>query len=122
MQRTEVEACKEIKVVHLGMNKKLNIYLFPCIPNTIAFYSVLTSYSTIPEGSALIFNEVILNDGDGYVLISEWHSTRTKHVNMNYNYSYTRGVDSLFADMTVLLEYSRCPLMVMACTISPPIF
>ena len=37
--------------------------------DTIAFHSVLTSYSTIPDGSTVIFNEVLLNEGDGYVLL-----------------------------------------------------
>ena len=37
------------------------------IPDTIAFHSVLTSYSSIPDESTLIFNEVLLNEGDGYV-------------------------------------------------------
>ena len=32
---------------------------------TIAFHSILTSYSTIPFGSAVLFNEVLLNEGDG---------------------------------------------------------
>ena len=34
---------------------------------TIGFHTVLTSYSTIPESSAVLFNEILLNEGDGYV-------------------------------------------------------
>ena len=32
--------------------------------DTIGFTSVLTSYSTISVGSILLFNEVLLNEGD----------------------------------------------------------
>ena len=39
------------------------------VSDTIAFHSVLTSYDTIPGESAVIFNEVILNEGEGCVLI-----------------------------------------------------
>ena len=39
--------------------------LFLPVSDTIAFHSALTSYSTIE--SAVIFNEVILNEGEGYV-------------------------------------------------------
>ena len=38
---------------------------FP-ITDTIAFNTVLTSYVSISEGSAFLFNEVLLNEGDGY--------------------------------------------------------
>ena len=33
--------------------------------DTIAFHTVLTSYDAITEGSAVLFNEVLLNEGDG---------------------------------------------------------
>ena len=33
--------------------------------DTIAFHTVLTSYSSISEGSPVLFNEVLLNQGDG---------------------------------------------------------
>ena len=33
--------------------------------DTIAFHSALTSYSTIPNQSEVVFNEVLLNEGDG---------------------------------------------------------
>ena len=36
-----------------------------CVLDTIAFHTVLTSYETIPTGSAVLFNEVLLNEGDG---------------------------------------------------------
>ena len=45
----------------------LNFYVFYFVSDTIAFHSVLTSYSTIPDGSNILFNEIILNQGDGYV-------------------------------------------------------
>ena len=35
------------------------------ISDTIVFHIVLTSYSSISEGSAVLFNEVLLNEGDG---------------------------------------------------------
>ena len=38
--------------------------------DTIAFHSALTSYSTIPDETAVVFNEVIFNQGDGYVQLS----------------------------------------------------
>ena len=41
---------------------------FVSVSDTIAFYSVLTSYDTIPFDSTLIFNEVLLNEGDGCVM------------------------------------------------------
>ena len=37
------------------------------LSDTIAFHTVLTSYDSIPAGSAVLFNEVLLNEGDGYV-------------------------------------------------------
>ena len=43
-------------------------HYFFSVSDTIAFYSVLTSYSTIRPDSAVIFNEVLLNEGDGYVI------------------------------------------------------
>ena len=43
--------------------KEISIRL---ISDTIAFHTVLTSYDTIPEGSAVLFNEVLLNEGEGY--------------------------------------------------------
>ena len=43
------------------------------IPDTIAFHTVLTSYNTIPEESAVVFNEVLLNEGDGYVSCTKRH-------------------------------------------------
>ena len=36
-------------------------------PDTIVFYCVLTSYTALYEGSTLIFNDVLLNAGDGWV-------------------------------------------------------
>ena len=35
------------------------------ISGTIAFHTVLTSYDTVPDESAVLFNEVLLNEGDG---------------------------------------------------------
>ena len=35
---------------------------------TISFNAALTSYDTIPDESAVLFNVVLLNVGDGYVL------------------------------------------------------
>ena len=39
--------------------------MYLSVLDTIAFYSSLPSYSTIPEGSTVVFNEVLLNEGDG---------------------------------------------------------
>ena len=39
--------------------------LLLCIAETIAFHTVLTSYSTIPYETAVEFNVVLLNEGDG---------------------------------------------------------
>ena len=36
--------------------------------DTIAFHTVLTSYDSISIGSAVLFNEVLLNKGNGCVL------------------------------------------------------
>ena len=33
--------------------------------NTITFHTVLTSSSSIPDESAVLFNEVVLNQGEG---------------------------------------------------------
>ena len=41
------------------------IFILFYILDTIAFHTVLTSYSSIPIGSAVQFNEVLLNEGDG---------------------------------------------------------
>ena len=40
-------------------------YTFFLFSDTIAFHTVLTSYDTISTGSAVEFNEVLLNEGDG---------------------------------------------------------
>ena len=36
------------------------------IPDTIAFHAVMTSYDTIFAGSPVIFNEIQLNEGNGW--------------------------------------------------------
>ena len=51
-----------------SIDLKFSWYFF--FSDTIAFHSALTSYSTIPDESAIVFNEVVLNEGDGYVLSS----------------------------------------------------
>ena len=41
------------------------------VSDNIAFYSTLTGSSPVPpmpEGSTIIFNEVLLNEGDGWVI------------------------------------------------------
>ena len=38
------------------------------ISETYAFHTALTSTPTISEGSAVLFDEVLLNEGEGYVL------------------------------------------------------
>ena len=35
------------------------------ISDTIAFHTVLTIYDTIPDESVVLFDEVLLNEGDG---------------------------------------------------------
>ena len=35
------------------------------LSETIAFHTVLTSYDTIAGQSVVVFNEVVLNEGDG---------------------------------------------------------
>ena len=35
------------------------------VSETITFHTVLTSYGTIPDESAVLFNEVLLNEGNG---------------------------------------------------------
>ena len=42
-------------------------YWIFCISDTVAFHTVLTSYNTIIPESAVLFNEVLLNEGDGQV-------------------------------------------------------
>ena len=39
------------------------------VSDTIAFHSILTEYDTIEIGSTLIFDRIILNEGDACVLI-----------------------------------------------------
>ena len=57
--------------------ENLGYYCILCMPasgcfdlflGTIAFHTVLTSYSTIPDESAVLFNEVLLNQGEGWVV------------------------------------------------------
>ena len=64
------------KSLMLAMDKKLESlrcsYLSFCrkntsIPEPIAFYAVLTSYDTIPVGSTVEFNDILLNQGNGLV-------------------------------------------------------
>ena len=43
-------------------------WTFFLLTDTVAFHTALTDYSSIPIGSAVEFNEVLLNEGDGYVL------------------------------------------------------
>ena len=50
------------------MEMELDLILNFLISETIAFHAVLTSYSTIPIDSAVLFNEGVLNEGEGYVL------------------------------------------------------
>ena len=40
-------------------------YVIFFILATVAFHTALTSYSSIPINSAVEFNEVLLNQGDG---------------------------------------------------------
>ena len=35
------------------------------IPETIAFHTVLTSYTEILEEAPVLFNEILINEGDG---------------------------------------------------------
>ena len=37
------------------------------LSDTVAFHAVLTAYSSIPDESAVLFNEVLLNEGEGSV-------------------------------------------------------
>ena len=63
-----------IQIIHLRSilclktKFKNKIHVGHFISDTIAFHTVLTSYDTIPEPSTVLFNEVLLNEGDGYVL------------------------------------------------------
>ena len=76
LQMTDVEL--DARVTALEKNGKMNIVSFClksacktvnfrtlCISDTIAFHTVLTSYDTIPDEIAVLFNEVLLNVGDG---------------------------------------------------------
>ena len=47
------------------MEMELDVTLNWFLSDTIAFHTVLTSYSTIPDESTVLFNEVLLNEGDG---------------------------------------------------------
>ena len=47
----------EMKLLFLGIS----------VSEIIAFHTSLTSYSTIPDEAVLLFNEVLLNEGDGWV-------------------------------------------------------
>ena len=40
-------------------------YWISYVLETIAFHSILTSYSTIPDESTLVFDEALINEGDG---------------------------------------------------------
>ena len=63
----------------LCFNKEiwLHVILNFLLSETIAFHTVLTSYSSIPDESAVLFNEVLLNEGDGWVFTR--HVTATVH-------------------------------------------
>ena len=44
---------------------ELNWIFIKFLSDTIAFHSTLTSYPTIPDETAVAFNEVILNEAEG---------------------------------------------------------
>ena len=46
-------------------NKDLVVTTPGFFSDTIAFHVVLTSYSSIPDETPVLFNEVLLNEGDG---------------------------------------------------------
>ena len=50
-------------ISNMKINKKS--YKIFYVLETIAFHSILTSYSSIPDESAVLFNEVLLNEGLG---------------------------------------------------------
>ena len=58
------QACFNLENKVPVRRNNLNIYKI-YISDTIAFHTVLTSYDTITENSAVLFNEILLNEGDG---------------------------------------------------------
>ena len=62
---------KNVKFIRIHLfNDVKNIYITMFsvatpVPATIAFHTVMTSYDTISEGSTLLFNEILVNEGDG---------------------------------------------------------
>ena len=54
------------------LNTRQELISILSISVTIAFHATMTSYDTIYGGSAVLFNEVLLNQGNGkiYVLLS----------------------------------------------------
>ena len=63
----------------------MSLYL---ISETIAFTAALTSFSSIPFQSAVEFNEVVLNEGDGWAIEA---TIRILHLKLDeYEKDYTR--------------------------------
>ena len=48
-----------------AIHAKLSFAKVQLISDTIAFHTVLTTNPTIPYGSAVLFDEVLLNEGEG---------------------------------------------------------
>ena len=57
---------------------------FHFLSDTIAFHVVLTSNTTnplvIPDQSAIRFNRILLNEGDGYVIIFKYYRLKLEVV------------------------------------------
>ena len=75
-KKTAVVALRTVKEIYaisnftrqqflLELKRKFEILNFLHIADTIAFHVVLTSYDTISTGSAILFNEILLNEGEG---------------------------------------------------------
>ncbi len=99
----------------------------------MAFFAVYPSSNTIPKDTNVLFSEVLINNGDGYVFVYMYFASVTSGkgfiVPVLYffrkcmNYLLTLLITCLscrfgFADMTQALGYSLFPLVEMGCTTS----
>ena len=60
-----IETQQKVNVMFKMLILQMDNILMNLISDTIAFHTVLTPYSNIPFQSAVLFNEVLLNEGDG---------------------------------------------------------
>ena len=127
---------KMSKIQHFASTERLWIWF----SDTIAFHTVLTTYDTIPDESAVEFDLVLLNQGDGWIFHMYYLQLRklflqkelqryplfknnnglnkTKEDNLWIKNKYPSNLLLSFADTIARLEHSQCPLVEMDSTTS----